>query len=102
MKDNEHRSEKQAVLLKKLILSSVFSQAEAERTARWLDSGAATQGACRAAIERGLKRVEEQKQRRRDAKARQDEAHKDDDEGEPVVLPSGRPPLYRGRNSPHV
>lgn len=53
------RSEKQAKLLRKLIMSSAFSEAEREATEEWLDTASCSRFRASVAIDRALSRIKE-------------------------------------------
>ena len=62
----------QKALLRKLTLSSAFTSQEAEETARWLTSPAATKPAASLLIDRALGRIREKNDRTKAAQARQE------------------------------
>lgn len=64
-------TEKQKAMLKTLTLSACFTEAEAEATAKWLESTLANKLTASVLIDRALKRIAERKGRRKAAEARQ-------------------------------
>lgn len=63
---------KQKGLLEKLMLSSTFSDAEAQATARWMDSPKATISAASILIDRALARIAARDEKRKAAEERQE------------------------------
>ena len=86
---------KQIELLKRLTLSSAFSEDEARKTMTWLGSSKANMLECSVLIDKALKRIAERDGRRKASRARREQAAAARDEMtlESEVAKVAKPPV---------